>query len=118
GIAVYFGGGGIGIVLPGLVIPWLLAARGAPSWDLAWIATGAVGAVLCAPCLYAAARVPEVARTVERVQWKKRPLLASIIGYFCFALGGIVYMTFIIAWMRDRGATPLEVSVVWSILGA
>ncbi len=117
GIAVYFSGGGIGIVVPGLFVPWLLQARGAPAWDEAWIATGLVAAVFCVPCLVAAARVPELPRSIQRVPWKKGPLFASLFAYLCFALGAIVYMTFIVAWMRDRGATPLEVSVVWSILG-
>jgi len=117
GIAIYFSGGGVGIAVPGLFLPWLLDVRGAPAWDQAWLATGLVAAAFCVPCLLAAARVPEVSRTAGQVPWKKRPLLASLLGYFCFALGAIVYMTFIIAWMRDRGATPLEVSVVWSVLG-
>ena len=117
GIAIYFSGGGIGIVLPGLFVPWLLQARGAAAWDQAWLATGVVAGVLCVPCLAAARRVPELVRTVERVPWKKTPLLASLVGYLCFALGAIVYMTFIVAWMRDRGASPLQVSVVWSVLG-
>lgn len=117
GIAVYFSGGGIGIVVPGLFVPWLLQVRGAPAWDEAWIATGVVAALFCIPCLVSAARVPELPRSIQRVPWKKGPLLPSLFGYLCFALGAIVYMTFIIAWMRDRGATPLEVSVVWSVLG-
>ena len=117
GIAVYFAGGGVGIVLPGLFLPWLLAARGAQAWDEAWITTGVVAALLCVPCLVAATRVPELPRSAARLPWKKRVLLASLLGYLCFALGAIVYMTFIVAWMRDRGATPLEVSVVWSVLG-
>ena len=117
GIAIYFSGGGIGIVVPGLFVPWLLHARGAQGWDLAWIATGAIAALLCVPCLAAARRVPELPRSVERVRWKKRALFASLFGYLCFALGAIVYMTFIVAWMRDRGAGPLEVTVVWCVLG-
>lgn len=117
GIAVYFGGGGVGIVVPGLFVPWLLKARGAQAWDEAWIATGVVAALLCVPCFVAAMRVPELPRSAARMPWKKRVLLASLLGYLCFALGAIVYMTFIVAWMRDRGATPLEVSVVWSVLG-
>ena len=117
GIAVYFAGGGVGIVLPGLFVPWLLDVRGAQAWDEAWIATGVLAGLLCIPCLAAATRVPELARAATHVRWKKRALLASLLGYLCFALGAIVYMTFIVAWMRDRGATPLEVSIVWSVLG-
>ena len=117
GIAVYFSGGGLGIILPGLFVPWLLNARGAPAWDLAWIATGVAGGLLCIPCLIAAARVPVLPRNATREPWKKRALLPSLLAYLCFALGAIVYMTFIVAWMRDRGAGPLAVTVVWSVLG-
>jgi predicted MFS family arabinose efflux permease len=51
-------------------------------------------------------------------RWSRRPLLASLTAYFVFAVGSIVYMTFIIAWMRDRGAGAAEVSSVWGVLGA
>lgn len=116
GISVYFSGGGIGIILPGLFLPWLLRAPGA--WDVAWIATGLVGGLLCVPCLWCAARVPRLVRAAVREPWSPRPLLPSLGAYLCFALGAIVYMTFIVAWMRDRGAGPLAVSTVWSVLGA
>ena len=117
GIAVYFSGGGLGIVVPGLFVPWLLHARGATAWDVAWLVTGLTGALLCVPCLMAARRVPEVARSATSERWEKRALLPSLLGYLCFALGAIVYMTFIVAWMRDRGAGPGQVTAVWCVLG-
>ena len=117
GIALYFGGGGVGIVASGLPLPWLFSARGAGSWGEAWIALGLLSAALCVPCLLAAAHVPRALVSRATAPWKKRPLLASLFAYLCFALGSIVYMTFIVAWMRDRGASALEVSVVWSVLG-
>ena len=117
GIAVYFGGGGLGIVASGLPLPWLFAARGPQSWGAAWIALGLLAAAFSVPCLVAAARVPRVAVNTRAASWKKRPLLASLLAYLCFALGSIVYMTFIVAWMRERGAGAMQVSVVWSALG-
>jgi predicted MFS family arabinose efflux permease len=44
-------------------------------------------------------------------------LAASLAAYFLFAVGAIVYMTFIIAWMRDRGAGAAEVAATWGLLG-
>jgi predicted MFS family arabinose efflux permease len=116
-ISLYFAGGGFGILVSGIPLPWLFELRGPGAWDLAWIGLGGLCAALCIPSLAAALRVPgaPVSRTPAR--WSPRPLLASLTAYFLFAVGSIVYMTFIIAWMRDRGAGAAEVSLVWGSLG-
>ena len=116
-ISLYFAGGGLGILISGIPLPWLFELRGPGAWDLAWIGLGALCAALCVPSLAAALRVPggPVARRPAR--WSLRPLLASLMAYFAFAVGSIVYMTFIVAWMRDRGAGAWEVSTVWGVLG-
>jgi predicted MFS family arabinose efflux permease len=117
-IALYFAGGGFGILVSGIPLPWLFELRGAGAWDLAWIGLGALCAALCIPSLVAAVRVPGTPVPRLATRWSRRPLLASLAAYFLFAVGSIVYMTFIIAWMRDRGASAAEVSTVWGVLGA
>jgi MFS family permease len=117
GIALYFGGGGLGILLSGILLPWLFEALGAAGWQFAWIGLGLLSAILTVPCLAAAARVPEVQHGAQFTPWPKRPLLPSLCAYFVFALGSIVYMTFVVAWMRDRGAGALAVSATWGLLG-
>lgn len=117
GIALYFGGGGFGILLPGVTLPWLFAARGPRGWSLAWVGLGMLSAALCIPSLIAAARVPRFQSAVASARWRKWPLAASLAAYFLFAVGAIVYMTFIIAWMRDRGAGAAEVATMWGLLG-
>src|SRR6266446_455127 len=117
GIALYFGGGGIGILLSGVSLPWLFAARGPQAWDTAWVGLGILSAAMCVPAWIAAARIPRVPIAKASSRWRKAPLAPSLIGYFVFAVGSIIYMTFIIAWMRDRGAGAGEISGMWGLLG-
>ena len=44
-------------------------------------------------------------------------MLPSLAGYFFFGWGHVVYLTFIVQWVRDAGGTPLLISTKWSILG-
>ena len=117
GISIYFGGGGIGILLSGATLPWLFERQGHRAWDEAWLGLGALSALLCIPSLLACARVPAAPLAASRARWEKRPLWPSLAGYFLFAVGSIVYMTFIVAWMRDRGAGAAAVSATWGVLG-
>jgi MFS family permease len=117
GISIYFGGGGLGILLSGAALPWWFELRGPRAWDEAWLALGALSGALCVPSLLASALVPARPLAAAHARWRKGPLLPSLAGYFLFAVGSIVYMTFIVAWMRDRGAGAATVSAVWGVLG-
>ena len=116
-IALYFAGGGFGILVSGIPLPWLFELRSAAAWNVAWIGLGVLCAVLCVPSLAAAAHVPGAPVPRVATRWSRRPQFASLAAYFVFAVGSIVYMTFIIAWMRDRGAGAGAVSTVWGVLG-
>lgn len=118
-IAVYFGGGGIGILITGLTVPPLLAIKGVSAWPLAWLLIGGVG--LGAWLLSWPAAVKSSVAIAE-VKGSKSPLpsakmLPSLIGYFFFSAGYIVYMTFVIAWLKQNSASLLMVMLCWSILG-
>jgi predicted MFS family arabinose efflux permease len=52
-----------------------------------------------------------------RFLWVALGIAALVIGYFCFALGYIAYMTFSVAFIRANGAGTLEVAVFWAVLG-
>lgn len=47
-----------------------------------------------------------------------RRLRAGLAAYVMFGLGYIGYMTFVIAWMRDHGASTQQVIAVWCTFGA
>jgi predicted MFS family arabinose efflux permease len=116
-IAIYFAGGGMGIVLSGATLPFLFALRGPGAWNEAWIGLGALSLALAVASFFGSARVPPSRGRMVRARWDNRPLLASLAGYFLFAIGSIVYMTFIIAWMRGHGASAGDVAMVWGSLG-
>ena len=42
------------------------------------------------------------------------PILAT---YTCFGLGYVIYITFLIAWMRDWGASAELVALTWGVMG-
>jgi predicted MFS family arabinose efflux permease len=116
-IAIYFGGAGLGILLSGAALPWLFEIRGSHSWSLAWIGMEAASLVCAVPSVLASAMVPLPRATGQASHWKSRLLLASLLGKFLHAIGYIAYMTFVIAWMKTRGSSALEISLVWAILG-
>jgi MFS family permease len=121
-IAVYFAGGGIGLILCGVSIPWLLDAMGDAGWPIAWRGMGLAALAMSVASLWAAAAIAEPgtprggART-DSSRWPLRPFLGELAGYACFALGYIGYMTFVIAWMRTHGAGTDAVTAVWVVLG-
>jgi len=133
-ITVFFGGSGIGLVLCGVGIPLLLGRGGDTAWPQAWIAMGLASLAMTAAAVAAAARIAEPAalgagRAADRAgrgagaaaspgrAWRLPEFVPSLIAYACFGLGYIGYMTFVIAWMREQGASTGDVIVVWSLLG-
>lgn len=119
-IAVYFGGGGLGLLVSGLMVPILLERWGDAAWPHTWLALGIVAALAVVPCALAAQAIgpgPRMAagsRPVPLPALRMAPLLA---GYFLFGVGYVVYMTFLVAWMRAEGAGTLLVSATWALLG-
>ena len=116
-IAVYFAGGGIGIVLPGITLPWLFAYSGNQAWPASWIAMGSVALLISIVCTRAIRLTADGGSTIARVPWKVRAFVPLLAGYFLFGVGYIAYMTFIIAWMRDHGSGPGAVAATWGALG-
>lgn len=119
-IAVYFGGGGLGMIATGGPLPFFMDWFGASVWPLAWIFLG-VGSALCFPLsALAAIRAPDP-RRAGGARGVKLPLGAmapALIAYFGFGLGYTAYITFLVAWMRDGGATAPLVAGTWALMGA
>jgi MFS family permease len=117
-IAIFFAGGGIGLMLCGVAVPLLLAAWGDAAWPLAWQAMGAASFVMAAASVWAAWRIEEPGAAPGSAEWRLAPFLPQFLAYICFGLGYIGYMTFVIAWMRVNGASTGMVIAVWTVLGA
>ena len=124
-IAIFFAGGGVGLILCALALPPLLAAQGDAGWPLAWQAMGAVSLAMAAASIWAAMRIeepgaagPGAAPGTASASWQLRRFMPQLLSYVCFGLGYIGYMTFVIAWVRVNGGDALLVAAVWCTLGA
>jgi predicted MFS family arabinose efflux permease len=118
-ISIYFGGGGLGMILSGAALPILLGTVGDSAWPFAWLILAALALAAAWPAIWAARSCPEPARA-ELVVTARLPLLKmafAIFGYFLFAVGYIVYLTYLVAMMRAGGASAELVAINWSLLG-
>ena len=116
-IAIYFAGGGIGLMLSGVAVPLLLDAQGSAAWPLAWRGMGYASLLMTVAAAWSARGIAEPGKMAGEARWTLRPFAAELASYTLFALGYIGYMTFVIAWMRLNGASTATVIAVWFVLG-
>ena len=118
-IAIYYAGGGLGIALSGVLLYPVLGTVGGQhwSWPAGWVVLGVAALVLSIAPSRLALRIGGQTSTVsaDRLRW--RDYLPTMVAYFLFGVGYIVYITFVIAWLRDM-RLGFNVSVgVWLVLG-
>lgn len=121
-IAVYFGGGGLGMLLTGAILPYMIDWYAITVWPYAWWVLGLASHLFFLPAFWAALAAPEPAPAQSLGGHRRRvlPLLAmspALAAYFMFGVGYIVYITFLIAWMRGEGAGTGLVALTWGIMG-
>lgn len=117
-LGLYFAGGGIGIAVSGAVVPAVLSIF---QWQVAWLLLGALALTVIPACLLGigkAAPCSLAAGVGQRARWPARSLVALLISYGLFGAGYIAYMTFIVAYLRQRGTDDAEVTVFWVLLGS
>lgn len=123
-IAIFFAGGGLGIALSGFAVFPVLT--GAMTWSHAWITLGFAAAILAImPTITVLSREPVTMapqdsdkQLAPRWQW---PFVVQhrwvIVAYFCFGVGYIVYMTFVIAWLKQMRLSEVFVAGLWITMG-
>ncbi len=123
-ITVFFAGSGVGLIACGVAIPLMLDAGGNATWPLPWQAMGIASIAIAIASSIAAMRIEEpsalgrgTAHAAHAARWPHAAFIAAFVAYAAFALGYIGYMTFVIAWMRENGASTTSVVLVWSLLG-
>ena len=124
-IGLYYGGTGFGIALSAVLVPVVLDAAQSSrhGWTWAWWALALVCALGTVVLAWAARRLhtlgsPPVAGTgelVRRFVW--RDFAFSLAGYTMFGVGYIGYMTFVIALLREQGASGTAVTWFYALLG-
>ena len=117
-IAIFFAGGGFGLILCGIALPLMMQALGDTSWPLAWQAMGVISLLMAAASSWAALRIDEPSASSGAASWHLRDFIPQMLAYMCFGLGYIGYMTFVIAWVRENGGGTSVVIVLWCTLGA
>ncbi len=119
-LSTYSAGVGAGIVISGAAVPWLLAA--APSragWRWGWVLLGVLALLALAAAIPAAqsCRKPLIPPAAGQ-HWPVSGLRPLLVCYGLFGAGYIAYMTFIVAYLKGRGASPGFITAFWVILGA
>ena len=125
-LGLYYGGTGLGIALSAVLVPTMLkAAGGVPhGWAWAWWA-------LSAACLAATGALAWVGRRLlvlfalvanenkaaphRAFSW--RDFSPAMAGYTLFGMGYIGYMTFVVALIKEQGATPGFITLFYALLG-
>ena len=123
-LGVYYGGTGLGIALSAVLVPWVLelAQTQLHGWRFAWWALAGV-CVAGTLLLRWPARVMAQWDVPVQVQGQKhgafswRPFGFALSGYAMFGVGYIGYMTFVVALLRNQGASPVAVMVFYGLLG-
>ena len=134
-LGLYYGGTGWGIAGSALWVPLALelSAGHTHSWQSSWWLLGGmcllamIGLLLAQPWLHrlwqqtppkkpapvhaGAAGTP----APDRFRWSQFGF--ALAAYFQFGLGYIGYMTFIIALLRSSGASSLQITVFYTLLG-
>lgn len=117
-IAAYFGGGGLGMVLSGAALPGLFEAMGPTVWPVAWIGLGLASFLMSPFSIWAAKQIAIPAKGAPKDgALPVGKMLFALSGYGLFATGYIVYITFIVAWMKALNTSALMVSISWILIG-
>ena len=127
-LGLYYGGVGWGIAVSALGVPLLLdAARGvAHGWAWAWWGMALLCLVATAVLAWPAkilqkqelvaqsGQAPEP-HLIKKISW--RSMAWALAGYTLFGVGYIGYMTFVIALLREQGASAGAVTLFYTLLG-
>lgn len=123
-LGLYYGGTGLGIAVSALLVPWVLelAHTQLHGWRFAWW-------VLAGVCIAGTLVLRWPARVIssweaaapsqsqEQVAFSWKPFGFALSGYGMFGVGYIGYMTFVVALLRNQGASPTAVMVFYALLG-
>ncbi len=125
-LGLYYGGTGWGISLSAVLVPAVLAAAPGPHpWAWAWwaLALACVAATLVllwpARALQALAAPAAAAASAQPVASGMRwaSFAPALLGYGLFGVGYIGYMTFVVALLREQGASGTAVTWFYALLG-
>ncbi len=120
-IGLFFAGLGPGIVVTGALIPIAFASD--EGWRITWLVMGALTAAV-APLLLKTLRELDPAAADTTTHQSQRAssaadgsLLWLEVAYFLYGLGGVGYMTFAVARLREQSVSSGGVAAFWILMG-
>jgi MFS family permease len=121
-MGIYYGGGGLGIIIPSFLVPEMVHTGQllgwAHPWQLAWYAIAAVCCIGLALMWFPAHNIPAVPpRTSTSGQTSVRRYGYMVSAYVLFGMGYIGYMTFVIALLMQLGLTGTRLNIFYALLG-
>ena len=116
-LSLFYAGPGSGILLSGLIAPFLLQGFGPGSWWIVWWAMTLLSIVMTIPLLLAPIDTDADIADAAPGEFTIRPVLIYLAGYFLFGVGYIAFMTFMIAYVRDAGGGAAAQSAFWCLIG-
>jgi predicted MFS family arabinose efflux permease len=116
-LSLFYAGPGLGILVSGLMAPFLLQGVGAGSWWIVWLALALVTAMLTVPLFVVSFDGAAGRAEAAPEPFAIRPVWIYLAGYFLFGAGYIAYMTFMIAYVRDLGGGAAAQSAFWCLIG-
>lgn len=116
-LALFYTGPGTGLIFSGLAAPFLLQHFGPGSWWIVWGALTLISALMTVLLVLNRIDVEATDTADKPADVPLRPIALYLAGYFMFGAGYIAYMTFMIAYVRDGGGSPVAQSVFWCLLG-
>jgi predicted MFS family arabinose efflux permease len=116
-LSLFYAGPGLGILVSGLVAPFLLQGFGPGSWWIVWLALALISMLMAVPLLMAGMDGDAGIARAAPVKFRIRPMLVYLFSYFMFGAGYIAYMTFMIAYVRDAGGGAPAQCAFWCLIG-
>jgi predicted MFS family arabinose efflux permease len=114
-IAIYYAGGGLGIALSGLLLLPVLDHQW--PWPVGWLLLGAAGLVFSLWPGQLAWRMGGQTSQLSHDTLRWRNYVPIMLAYFLFGVGYIVYLTFVVAWLREMQLDSSLSMGVWLVLG-
>ncbi len=122
-MGIYYGGGGLGIIIPSFLVPGLVELGQtwgwAYPWQLAWFGIAVVSCLALACMWYPGHSIPPVPPRISAADATSVSRYARMVaGYVMFGVGYIGYMTFVIALLMQIGMTGMRLNFFYALLGA
>ena len=121
-LGIYYAGGGLGMVLCAALVPWSMyigeQAQWPHAWQVGWLAVGVSGLLLTLLMWQPAKAVPAPQHRISAADITAVSSYFFILaGYFCFGMGYIGYMTFVITLLRELHWFAWQTGLFYAAMG-